>query len=113
MHLREMARDLQYQILQVIGNDPAFVHNVELLITCQSVDVETAVTFLVEIVDIRFFWHPGALVRWTGLGPRVYQSGYDKRLMATSIKAGTRVLVVLFGSLQKQTTRITRRVFIR
>jgi transposase len=90
MHLREMARDLQYQILQIIGKDPAFVHNVELLITCPSVDVDTAVTFLVEIVDIRFFWHPGALVRWTGLGPRVHQSGHDKRWNGHIYKGGNK-----------------------
>lgn len=90
MHLREMARDLQYQILQIIEKDPTFMNNLELLITCPSVDVDTAVTFLVEIVDIRFFWHPGALVRWTGLGPRVNQSGYNKRQNGHIYKGGNK-----------------------
>ena len=90
LHFRTMARDLLYQILHIVEKDKVFMHNLELLLTCPSVDVDTAIPFLIEIVDVRFFWHPGALVRWVGLGPRVKQSGFNKRRNGHIYKGGNK-----------------------
>jgi transposase len=90
MRCRELARDLFFQILQIAENDEAFIRNLEFLLTCPSIDVDTAVPLLVEIVDIRFFFHPNALVRWVGLGPRVHQSGLGKRKNGHIYKGGNK-----------------------
>jgi len=90
MHFREMARDLLFQILQIVEKDKTFIRNLELLLTCPSIDVDTAIPFLVEIIDVRFFWHPNALVRWVGLGPRVNQSGFNKRNNGHIYKGGNK-----------------------
>ena len=90
MRCRKLARDLLFQILQIAENDEAFMHNLDFLLTCPSIDVDTAVPFLVEIVDIRFFFHPNALVRWVGLGPRVHQSGFGKRKNGHLYKGGNK-----------------------
>jgi transposase len=90
LHFRTMARDLLFQILQIVKKNGAFMHNLELLLTCPSVDVDTAIPFLIEVIDVRFFWHPGALVRWVGLGPRVKQSGFGKRKNGHIYKGGNK-----------------------
>ncbi len=90
LHFRTMARDLLYQILQIVEKDKVFMRNLELLLTCPSIDVDTAIPFLIEIVDVRFFWHPGALTRWVGLGPRVKQSGFNKRNNGHIYKGGNK-----------------------
>jgi transposase len=90
LHFRTMASDLLYQILQIVEKDKVFMRNLELLLTCPSVDVDSAIPFLIEIVDVRFFWHPGALVRWVGLGPRVKQSGFNKRNNGHIYKGGNK-----------------------
>jgi transposase len=90
LHFCTMAHDLLLQILQIVEKDKTFIHNLELLLTCPSIDVDTAIPFLIEIVDIRFFWHPGALVRWVGLGPRVNQSGFNKRKNGHIYKGGNK-----------------------
>jgi transposase len=90
LNFRTMASDLLYQILHIVEKDKVFIRNLELLLTCPSVDVNTAIPFLVEIVDVRFFWHPGALTRWVGLGPRVNQSGFNKRNNGHIYKGGNK-----------------------
>jgi len=90
LHFRTLARDLLFQILQIVEKDKVFMHNLELLLTCPSIDVDTAIPFLIEIVDVRFFWHADALNRWVGLGPRVKQSGFNKRSNGHIYKGGNK-----------------------
>jgi len=89
---REMAREMQLEIIKGIQDDAAFKANLELLLSCPSIGVDTALTILVEMIDVNFFFHPKALSRWAGLAPRVNQSGHKKRSNGHIHKAGNKYL---------------------
>jgi transposase len=92
MRCRQNVRDLQLEIIQGVQDDESFITNLKLLLTCPAIDVDTALTILIELVDINFFFHPKALSRWAGLAPRVNQSGYKKRSNGHIHKAGNKWL---------------------
>jgi transposase len=92
MRCRQNARDLQMEIIQGVQDDEDFMGNLKLLLTCPAIDVDTALTILIELVDVKFFFHPKALSRWAGLAPRVKQSGYKKRSNGHINKAGNKWL---------------------
>jgi len=69
-----------------------FKTNLELLLTVPGVDIETALTIVVEMVDIGFFWNSKGLARWAGLAPNVKQSGYRKRNNGHIYKGGNKWL---------------------
>lgn len=69
-----------------------FQKGLEFLITVPNVDINTALMILVEVVDINFFWSSKALARWSGLAPRVNQSGYRKRKSGHIYKGGNKWL---------------------
>ena len=55
MTCTRMANDLRAAILRYIGRDERRREDMAFLVTIPSVGIETAMTILVEIVDIRFF----------------------------------------------------------
>ena len=69
-----------------------FKKNLELLLTAPNVDVNTALTILVEHVEISFFWNAKAMARWSGFAPSVKQSGYRKRRNGKIYKGGNKWL---------------------
>lgn len=92
LRCRQMARELQLKILQGVASDSKFLENMELLLTCPGVGVTTALSILIELVDITFFSSPKCLSRWAGLAPRVNQSGHNKRSNGHIHKAGNKWL---------------------
>ena len=51
----------------------------ELLLTIPGVGPDTAAIVLAEVVDVKLFSKPEKLVKWSGLAPRVLQSGHRKK----------------------------------
>ncbi|MBS3742587.1 MAG: IS110 family transposase [Candidatus Cloacimonetes bacterium] len=70
----------------------SFKTNLELLLSVPGVGIDTALTILVEMVDIGFFWNSKGLARWAGLAPNVKQSGYRKRKNGHIYKGGNKWL---------------------
>jgi len=87
-----MATQLRSRIVKFAANDEQFKKNLELLLTLPNVGINTALTILVEIVDVRYFWHSKSLVKWSGLAPRVNQSGHRKRKTGRIYKGGNKWL---------------------
>jgi len=87
-----MATQLRSRIIEFATNNERFKKNLELLLTLPNVGINTAVTILVELVDIRYFWRSKSLVKWTGLAPRVNQSGHRKRKTGHIYKGGNKWL---------------------
>jgi transposase len=87
-----MATQLRSRIIKFAANDKKFKRNLELLLTLPDVGINTALTILVELVDIQYFWHSKSLVKWSGLAPRVNQSGHRKRKTGHIYKGGNKWL---------------------
>jgi hypothetical protein len=87
-----MATQLRQKIFEFAAHDDSFKKNLALLLTLPNVGIHTALTILVEIVDINYFWHSKALVKWAGLAPRVNQSGHRKRKTGHIYKGGNKWL---------------------
>jgi len=87
-----MATQLRSRIIEFAANDEQFKKNLELLLTLPNVGINTALTILVELVDIRYFWRSKSLVKWSGLAPRVNQSGHRKRKTGHIYKGGNKWL---------------------
>ncbi len=92
MRCERMAAHLRLKIVEFAANDERFKKNLELLLTLPNVGINTALTILVEIVDIRYFWRSKSLVKWSGLAPRVNQSGHRKRKTGSIYKGGNKWL---------------------
>lgn len=82
--------DFQNEILSFVKNDELLVKKLNLILTLPSVSITTGLTFLVEIMDVKFFWRSEALVKWAGMAPRVNQSGYKKRVTGKIYKGGNK-----------------------
>jgi transposase len=87
-----MATQLRSKIMAVAAKDEQFKRDLELLLTLPNVGINTALTIRVEIVDIRYFWRSKSLVKWSGLAPRVNQSGHRKRKTGRIYKGGNKWL---------------------
>ncbi len=87
-----MATQLRSRIIEFAAKDDQFKRNLELLLTLPNVGVNTALSILVEIVDVRYFWRSKSLVKWSGLAPRVNQSGHRKRKTGRIYKGGNKWL---------------------
>lgn len=89
---RNMADSLYLEIIRYAGQDTRFRRNLQLLVTIPNIDVRSALSILVEIADINCFEQSKSLVKWTGLAPRVNQSGYKKRQSGHIYKGGNKWL---------------------
>lgn len=89
---KRMATQLRSRIIEFAANDEHFKKSLKLLLTLPNVGINTALTILVEIVDIRYFWRSKSLVKWSGLAPRVNQSGHRKRKTGRIYKGGNKWL---------------------
>jgi transposase len=87
-----MATQLRSRIIKFAANNEQFKKDLELLLTLPNVGINTALTILVEIVDVRYFWRSKSLVKWSGLAPRVNQSGHRKRKTGHIYKGGNKWL---------------------
>lgn len=87
-----MATQLRSRIMKFAANDEYFKKSLELLLTLPNVGITTALTILIEIVDIQYFWRSKSLVKWSGLAPRVNQSGHRKRKTGRIYKGGNKWL---------------------
>jgi transposase len=87
-----MAAQLRSKLIEFAVNDEQFKRDIELLLTLPNVGINTALTIRVEIVDIRYFWRSKSLVKWSGLAPRVNQSGHRKRKTGHIFKGGNKWL---------------------
>jgi len=56
-----------------------FKNNMELLLSIPGVGPDTAAIVLAEVIDVKLFSKPEKLVKWSGLAPRVLQSGHRKK----------------------------------
>jgi len=84
----------QQQLIYVefAKNNTKFRTNIELLLSIPGVGPDTAAIVLAEIADISYFNNPSSLVKWTGLAPRVYQSGHKKNITGKIHKGGNKHL---------------------
>lgn len=89
---KRMATQLRSRLIRFAANDEQFKRNLGLLLTLPNVGINTALTILIEIVDIRYFWNSKSLVKWSGLAPRVNQSGHRKRKTGRIYKGGNKWL---------------------
>ncbi len=89
---QRMATQLRSKIIEFAAKDEQFKKNLELLLTLPSVGINTALSILVELIDIRYFWRSKSLVKWSGLAPRVNQSGHRKRKTGHIYKGGNKWL---------------------
>jgi transposase len=96
VNAKRIAKEFRVKVLRYgleeTALSSAFKTNLELLLTVPGVDIDTALTILVEIVDIGFFWNSKGLARWAGLAPNVKQSGYRKRKNGHIYKGGNKWL---------------------
>jgi len=92
VNCRRMATQLRSKVLQCAERDAEFQKNLQLLLTIPGVGIGTALTILVEIVNIKFFWRSKSLVKWSGLAVRVNQSGHNKRQTGHIYKGGNKWL---------------------
>lgn len=71
----------QYRLIYRIFSQehPQFKNDMELLLSIPGVGPDTAAIVLAEVVDIKLFSKPEKLVKWSGLAPRVLQSGHRKK----------------------------------
>ena len=70
---------------------PEFNDNMKLLLSIPGVGPDTAAIVLAEIVDIKLFAKPEKLVKWSGLAPRVLQSGHRKKKTEKFTKEATSI----------------------
>lgn len=89
-HFQVGAVELQNSLLAMVRKDEKLHDTLKLLVTLPCVSTITALTFLVEVVDIRFFWRGESLVKWAGMAPRVNQSGVKKRSTGKIYKGGNK-----------------------
>jgi hypothetical protein len=80
------------EILHLATNESQFQKNLELLVSIPSLGERSAISTLVEIADINFFERSKSLAKWTGLTPRVNQSGFKKRQTGRLYKGGNKWL---------------------
>lgn len=92
MTLNRMAKENRLAVLKHVGTDERRREDLAFLVSIPSIGVETAITILVEVVDIRFFWNVKSLVKWSGLATRVNQSGHYKRSTGHVYKGGDKWL---------------------
>lgn len=85
--MEEQIKETNEPIEELAGNDP----QVRLATTIPGIGYFTAVSFVGEVGDIRRFKEPDQLASFTGLTPRVYQSGNTCKLGRIS-KQGSRQL---------------------
>ena len=74
----------------MVRKDKKLRDALKLLVTIPCVSTASSLTFLVELVDIRFFWRSESLVKWAGMAPRVNQSGVKKRKTGRIYKGGNK-----------------------
>jgi hypothetical protein len=89
-HFQAGAAELQNTLLAMVRKDKNLHETLRLLVTIPCVSTATALTFLVELIDIRFFWRSESLVKWAGMAPRVNQSGVKKRSTGKIYKGGNK-----------------------
>lgn len=89
---REVSDKLYLEIIKHATEEPQFKQNLKLLVTIPGIDVRSALSILVEIADINCFESSKSLVKWTGLAPRVNQSGFKKRQSGRIYKGGNKWL---------------------
>ena len=69
---------------------PGFNNNMKILLSIPGVGPDTAAIVLAEIVDIKLFSKPEKLVKWSGLAPRILQSGHRKKITGKIHKGGNK-----------------------
>jgi transposase len=92
MTYSRMATENRLAVLKLVAMDNRRKEDLAFLVTIPSIGIETALTVLVEIVDIRFFWNVKTLSKWSGMATRVNQSGHYKRSTGHVYKGGDKWL---------------------
>jgi transposase len=90
VHYQSGATEKRNALLAMIKKNEKMLETLRLIVTLPCVSLVTALAFLVEIVDIRFFWRGDSLVKWCGMAPRVNQSGVKKRKTGRIYKGGNK-----------------------
>lgn len=78
--------------LDFANNHEEFRRQMEILISIKGVGPDTAASTLAEIVDISLFQKSSKLAKWTGLAPKVNQSGHRKKKTGKIHKGGNKYL---------------------
>ena len=76
--------------LTVLRENSELNRQFKLLLSVPGIGPDTAIKLLAEIVDIKYFKTPGKLAKWSGLAPRVNQSGSRKHYTGRIHKGGNR-----------------------
>ncbi len=92
VHCQRRTRELRTKVVQCISKDTHMLKARGLLLTVPNVGIDTALTIIVELVDIRYVSTSKGLVKWAGLAPRVNQSGHRKRQTGRIYKGGNKWL---------------------
>ncbi len=83
---------LELSALKYARDHPAFLADVNLLLTITGLGQRTTLIIMAEIVDITFFPKSQGLSRWAGIVPATKQSGYRKRINGRIFKSGNKFL---------------------
>jgi len=87
-----MAERQRQIYLDFANNHTDFRQQMEILISIKGVGPDTAASILAEVVDIGLFSSSAKLAKWTGLAPKVNQSGHRKRKTGKIHKGGNKYL---------------------
>ena len=103
LHHQRQAEMLYLVAVQYADENPYYRESLELLLTIPGVGFKSAAMIMSEIIDVRYFENPKALVRWAGLNPNVSQSGLKKNITGKISKKGNKYLrKTLFVSAQNE-----------
>lgn len=87
-----LLEQLRLVYIAFADNHPDFARDLKLLLSVPGIGNDTAAAILAEVVDIKLFSRPEKLVKWTGLAPRVKQSGHRKKITGRIYKGGNKYL---------------------
>ena len=76
--------------LIVLRENPKLQEQFKLLLSVPGIGPDTAIKLLAEIVNIKYFKNASKLAKWSGLAPRVNQSGARKHYTGKIHKGGNR-----------------------
>jgi len=93
LYLLSILAEKQRIVYTVIARkNKEFLRQMRILLSIPGVGPDTAAIILAELVDVSYFKTPGKLAKWTGLAPRVYQSGHRKNITGKLHKGGNKFL---------------------
>ena len=88
----QLANQQRLLYVSVAQENATFLKQMKLLLGVPGIGPDTAAIVLAELVDINYFSSPNKLAKWSGLAPRVLQSGTRKHITGPLHKGGNKYL---------------------